>query len=139
MGMKVSPVYHWSPVERHDEILKSGLQPYSVPTVVSSTEVAMPYICFGTSPATAWYLSGDMDYVSEIEDWDLWEVILNENDEVHIRAFFGNEIKEVRAYNSIPADRVWWVGQRTAPYGKFLDRSAKAKAGAKKRKKKKQQ
>jgi hypothetical protein len=44
--------------------------------------------------------------------WDLWEVVISENDSLRIRGDFAPFIREVRIENSVPADRVWWVGER---------------------------
>lgn len=61
----------------------------------------------------AWSLSGGMDWVSEIEDWDLWEVRIPAHAETHVRPLWGDEIEEVKVYTPIPADCLWWVGQRS--------------------------
>lgn len=109
--MELPTLYHWSPVERRDEILNKGLQLYQRPTV--SGDYSFPYVCLGPSPKTAWSISGDMDYVSEIEEWDLWEVRLPEDAEIHIRAEFGPRFFEIRVRTPIPADCVWLVGTRS--------------------------
>lgn len=56
-----------------------------------------------------------MDWVSEIEKWDLWQVVLDEKDEIHYRSTFGNRLEEIKVYTAIPADRVWYVGTRVPP------------------------
>jgi hypothetical protein len=61
-----------------------------------------------------------MDWTSEIEEWDLWQITLSENDQTHIRMECGTHIYEVRTFNSIPADRVWLVAQREPPV--FIER-----------------
>lgn len=106
-------LYHWSPTARREEILREGLKPYSAP-VTHSGEERYPYLCFSPRPSRAWGLSGDMEWTSNHEEWDLWEVRLVDGDEVHIRPGFGPEIAEVRVRNAIPADRVWYVASRTS-------------------------
>lgn len=119
--MNLPPLYHWTPLERREAIRLEGLRPYQPPAVNQldpefSSDWAHGFgcICLGTTPARGWSLSGDMQHVSEVEEWDLWEVVLAENDEVRVRAEFGPEIKEVRVFNPVPADRLWWVGTRSA-------------------------
>jgi hypothetical protein len=114
--MLLGPLYHWSPADRREQILRDGLQPYAPPAVSGGGEmstIAWPYLCFGLTAKGAWRYSGDMgyDHLSETE-WDLWQVALADTDEVHIRAEFGPRVKEVRVHNAIPADRVWWVARR---------------------------
>lgn len=114
--MYLPPLFHWSPLERRERIRAEGLRPYTDPTLTSAegAEWAMGcgVICFGTTPSAAWGLSGML--VEGIETWDLWQVNLEDSDEVHIRAEFGPRIKEVRVRNPIAADRLWWVGERNA-------------------------
>jgi hypothetical protein len=102
-------VYHWSPTERREEILKHGLQLYSEPS--HSTE-SYPYTCFGPTPKAAWKLSGDLEELGDNAGWDLWEVRLPDDAETHIRSEFGPYIYEIRVRTGIPADCVWWVASR---------------------------
>lgn len=113
--MLLPALYHWSPSSRRDEIRAHGLQPFSAPTVCSDPDTAMPYICLSPSPSSAWSLSGDMDWVSNVESWDLWQVRLGDHDEVRFRATFGNVLEEIKVYTAIPAERAWFVGTREAP------------------------
>lgn len=106
-------LYHWSPLDRRELILKEGLVLFSEPTIASGTQ---PYISVSPTPSAAWGLSGNMGWANEIEDWDLWMVRLSANDEVRIRPNFGPVIEEVQLYNTIPPDRLWWVGSRSMPY-----------------------
>lgn len=106
-------LYHWSPTSRRREIREKGLLPYQAAVRTAFTPRA-PYVCFATSPSQAWGLSGDMADESEVEKWDLWQVRLAEGDEMHVRPEFGMAIKEVRVFNAIPPDRVWYVATRPA-------------------------
>lgn len=108
--MMIETVYHWSPRSRREDILREGLKVYS--NSVTHSAGKWPYICFSTDPKTAWSISGDMEWNSDEELWDLWQVTLTKSDEIHIRSEFGPYIYEVRVRNSIPADRCWWVGER---------------------------
>lgn len=105
----IGSLYHWSPSDRRESILKEGLQILTTPTF--STQ-KYPYVCLGTSPSAAWGLSGGYDPTCEILDWDLYQVTLEETDEVHILPLFGYKVQEVRVRNPIPPQRVWYVGSR---------------------------
>lgn len=107
--MNLNPLYHWSPAERFDNIRFQGLRPGSEPTVASGP---LEYICLGTTPALGWRISGAMEYVSEIEHWDLWQVDLPDNAELWIRGDFGPTVSEIKCRTPIPAERLWWVGRR---------------------------
>jgi hypothetical protein len=118
-------LYHWSPIKYHDSIQKRGLRP-TTPTTVSmrpvpenvghymeeDQEFSMKAVCLGTSPSTAWALSGA--WSAEIgETWDLWQVRVMSTDEVHIRTEWGVQLNEVRVVNAIPRSQIWYVGSRT--------------------------
>jgi hypothetical protein len=109
--MLLPALFHWSPTERRELIEANGLRPYC-PPAVSTGDLAFPYLCFSPTPSSGWGLSGDMHWVTEIEQWDLWQVRLAEGDEVHVRGDFGPVIREVRVYGAIPADRCWYVATR---------------------------
>lgn len=113
--MLLPRLFHWSPVDRRDEIRANGLQPFSAPTVCSG-DLRSPYVCLGFSPAGAWMLSGDFIQESAIDAWDLWEVTLAEHDQVHVRPTFGPRLEEVKVYGVIPPDRVWFAGSRDVPF-----------------------
>lgn len=110
--MIIPALYHWSPIDRRDAIRRGGLQPYCPPTI-STGDLIWPYLCLGSTPSAAWGLSGDMDWVTEIDDWDLWQVRLADGDEVRYRSDFGPVLKEIRVFNTIPPDRVWHVATRS--------------------------
>lgn len=69
-----------------------------------------PWICLATTPSSAWGLILDPD--DEENGWDLWQAQPAEQDTLSIRGDFSPMIREVRIENSIPADRLWWVGER---------------------------
>jgi hypothetical protein len=56
-----------------------------------------------------------MEWVSEIDCWDLWQVRIAEGDSICVRPDFGPVIQEIKVYNQIPADRLWHVGERHVP------------------------
>lgn len=107
-------LFHWSPSERRVSIRENGLRPFSSP-VVSTGDVRYPYISLSPSPSAAWSLSGAMEWCSEIEQWDCWQVGIPEEAEVHVRPNFGPIIEEVKIYSPIPPDMVWYVGTREIP------------------------
>lgn len=108
--MELGPLYHWSPGDRREAVLRGGLQPRSASHTASGS---LAYICLSPSPQAAWTLSGDMDWMEDFDDWDLWQVRLVRGDEVRIRSDFGPIVVEVKVHNVVPPDRVWWVGRRT--------------------------
>lgn len=107
--MQLGSLYHWSPAQRFDEIYQAGLRPHAEPTVASGS---LAYICLSPDPSTAWSLSGAMEWVSEVDEWDLWLVRLAKGDHVCVRPEFGPAIEEIKVYGSLPADRLWWVARR---------------------------
>jgi hypothetical protein len=123
------PLFHWSPTERRDSIRRDGLQPYSEPTVTARGEelVAFPYVALSQSPSRAWSLSGDMEWLSEIESWDLWQVGLTDEAEVHVRPFWGDTMDELQVYTPIPAEKVWYVATRHAPEARKIKRKGAKK------------
>lgn len=109
MNLELGQLFHWSPRDRRETILREGLRPFSGPTCGADP---LPYVCLGSTPRGAWALSGDTDWGHEQEDWDLWQVTLADTDEVRVRAEYGPRIWEVKVHNVIPPDRMWWVGER---------------------------
>lgn len=108
--MLLGALYHWSPVDRFDEVYREGLRPHARPTVATTTSLC--YVCLSPTPSGAWSLSGDMEWVSDVDEWDLWQVRLADGDDVRVRPDFGPVIQEIKVYGSIPADRIWWVARR---------------------------
>jgi len=111
--MILTSLYHWSPRDRRKQIRHHGLKPGSRPCIGTITTVTdgKPMICLGSTPMTAWSLSGKMRY-APTGWWDLWEVTLRDNDEVYILPIYGARLKEVRVANRIPKLRVIWIGER---------------------------
>lgn len=107
--MLLTPLYHWAPATRYESIREHGLRPGQPPTVASGQ---LTYLCLGPDPKLAWAISGAMDFVNEIEHWDLWQVHLVSGDELHVRSEFGPVIQEVKLRGCIPPDRLWWIGRR---------------------------
>lgn len=107
--MLLPALYHWSPAKRYEGINSLGLVAGSKETVASG---ALQTVCLGTDPQAAWSLSGAMDWCCEVDEWDLWQVRLADTDEVSLRAEFGPHIWEVKVRNSLPRDRLWFVGRR---------------------------
>lgn len=129
-----TPLFHWSPRERRELILREGLQIYSEPVTHSDPNLSHPWICFGTTPSNAWSLSGDVEWTGEIEVWDLWQHWIGEQDDVRVLATFGDVISEVRINNTIPPDKLWYVGTRDR-YLELKVVKPKSKPKAKRKKK----
>jgi len=87
----------------------------------SDDALVSPYLSFSPTPSCAWSLSGAMEWVSEIDRWDLWQVRIEEGDEVGIRPEFGPVVQEIKVYSAIPADRLWHVGERGVPVFEFAE------------------
>lgn len=113
MSVDLGWLYHWSPKDNREAILQEGL------TVLSENgddeDWRAPYICLGTTPSSAWGLlpprwpTGS----TPTETMDLWQVRVQEGDQITIRGDHAPMIREVRAHHSLPPDRVWWAGERT--------------------------
>lgn len=115
--MLLPALFHWSPADRRDRIRREGLHPYCPPVLHGGPngDLTFPYLCFSPTHSSAWGLSGDMEWVSEIDVWDLWQVRLAEGDEVHYRSDFGPVLREIRVYGAISTDRCWYVATRECP------------------------
>lgn len=111
MSLVLPVFYHWSLAAHRPSIVRRGLRP-SCPTSTRYEESTLA-VCLGTSPSHAWSLSGAV-FAEKGDVWDLWQVGLDDGDEVHPLPFFGNRLEEVRVLNRIPKRRLWLVGQRTA-------------------------
>lgn len=107
--MDLPPLYHWSPADRYGSIRERGLVAGSKATVASAE---LPMVCAGTDPRSAWSLSAAMDWASEIDEWDLWLIHLGQHDEARVRTDYGPRIIEVKIHNTIPPERLWYVGRR---------------------------
>ncbi len=108
--MKLPELYHWAPADRFDDIRRGGLVVGAAPTVATA---AQPHICLGFCPASAWLVTGAMEWAEDITTWDLWQVRVGPNSEVHIAPTFGPRLQKVRIRSAIPADRLWYVARRT--------------------------
>lgn len=106
--MLLPALFHWSPRERRASIRRRGLVPGFAPCLSSDRQ---HLVCLGLTPSSAWSLSGAVRSVKG-DVWDLWQVQLADGDEVHPLPFSGPELLEVRVAGPIPADRIWWVGER---------------------------
>ena len=102
-------LYHWSPRSRRKGIQRYGLVP-GKPSV--SGDWKPPFVCLGSNPYTAWFLSGELH--PEIEEWDLWQVGLEEGHHVELLPFDDGTVKEVRVYDRVFKRGVWLVGERNA-------------------------
>lgn len=125
MSLALPSLYHWSPVDRRDSIVKRGLRP-STPTLTETFEeegigprklrpsngfVTAKAVCLGTTPSGAWSLCGAI-WGQRGETWDLWQVSLDADDTVKVLEFEGFRLVELRVLNRIPKSRVWHVGTR---------------------------
>lgn len=126
MTIVLPRLFHWAPVEARAGIVRCGLKPRT-PTAVGYRPIpndplrghivedvepdSVLAVCLGTSPRTAWNYSAAFGELGS--EWDLWEVRLEETDEIHFRPFIGYWAEEIRVANPIPKSRVWWGGTRT--------------------------
>jgi hypothetical protein len=123
--VRLGALYHWSPRQRLNSIKRLGLMPgrRSIRHPEEPPEDAdarawwawrAPYICFGTSPSTAW----DLGLIVRGVTYDLWEVYLRPQDEVYVLPTYGPQVDEIRLYNRVPKSRLIFVGERTATKGR---------------------
>lgn len=126
MSLVLPPLFHWSPSDCRANINKRGLRP-TCPTanhqrpfrqdmkrghyVITDQEASFRAVCLGTTPSHAWSLSGNIS-AERGSTWDLWQVILDDDDEVYPMSFFGYRLDEVRVANRIPKSQVWYVATR---------------------------
>jgi hypothetical protein len=109
--VKIGPLYHWSPADRHDRILREGLLPGQIPSTATRTQKRL---CFGLDPAAAWKLSGGLAWTKHIPEWDLWMVKRLRSDvSVFVQPFWGGEAVEVQTGHRIRPVDLWHVGRRT--------------------------
>lgn len=114
-------LYHWSPRDRLSGIKRLGLVPgrrnhhgpvyhWDDEGQESKNEYRQDSISFSTSPSLAWdYSHGAW---GSSGTFDLWEVHLLPEDEVHVQPMWGDRIVEVRVRNRIKKSRLIWVGER---------------------------
>lgn len=110
--MTLNSLYHWSPSENRKRIKQEGLKIGKSVVTHSAGMGCAPYLCFACSPSQAWKLSGNMSWVSEIDQWDLWEFWPDQKQPLTVCPVYGNILEEVRCYNSVPANQLWLVGHR---------------------------
>lgn len=127
MSQELGPLYHWSPRDRLNSIKRLGLITgrrgvtgpiYNVWGVDDNGEPCLipgewraDYVCFSPTPVTAWNYSHGAWRTKGT--FDLWSVVLEDTDEVHINPQWGSKIVEVRVHNRIKKARLVWVGERT--------------------------
>lgn len=109
MTERLGALYHWSPKANRRRILREGLK---VMEDANGIDTAFPWICLGPTPSAAWgYLPPSVN-CAEKYPLDLWQVRLGDFMDTQIVTTDGPEIHEIRAFQSVPPDRVWWVGER---------------------------
>ncbi len=107
MSLHIGILYHWAPKRHRESILKSGLEACRPSRL---TPAAFAYVCLATTPSSAWGLVLEPEV--EEDGWDLWQVQVREGDPIKVLSEFSPFIREVRVLRTLPADRVWFVGER---------------------------
>lgn len=109
MSLHLGALYHWAPKRHRESILRDGLR--IMEPCSDGLDVRFPWICLATSPSSAWALLPFE--ANEIEEpMDLWQVQVRDGDDLRIRGDFAPYVREVRVLHGLPADRVWWAGER---------------------------
>lgn len=111
MSVPIGALYHWAPRRLREIILRKGLVVMIHQPMPEGERYAFSWICFATTPSSAWGLINYPDGEEE-HGWDLWQTQPEPQDSLSIRGDFSPMIREVRIENSVPADRLWWVGER---------------------------
>lgn len=134
MTLTLPLLYHWSPTSVREKIIRRGLLPRTLaarfivtthdnegklqetpPPLTHQTtwvEGVEDYsVCLAATPWDGWVLSGAISGEPG-ESWDLWQVVLDDEDEVQVRDLRGPNWDEVRVFNRIPKSRVWYVASR---------------------------
>lgn len=125
MSLVLPVLFHWAPIECRPGIIRRGLKPTCPTAVPMSAPIAGTHharevdpegttlaVCLGTSPSHAWSLCGAL-FAERGSRWDLWQVTLDDGDEVHPLPFWGHRLDEIRVANRIPKSRIWHVATRT--------------------------
>ena len=105
-------LYHWSPADRRQAILRQGLCPKKRSRDGSWRS---PYICFCRFPNVAWALSATHSERSGA--WDLWCVWSDEIGPYKTLNTSRNPMQawhrtEYRGFRRIPKSKIWHVGTR---------------------------
>lgn len=129
VSLYIGQLYHWSPKRNRLEIIRQGLLACK-PCRNGGPESGYAYVCLGTTPSSAWGLVLEPEVE---EEWDLWQVTIRDGDPLSIRGEFSPYVREVRVLGSLPADRVWWVGERGVYAHESLGRKAAAEPKRKRR------
>lgn len=112
MSLHLGILFHWTPKANRASILRSGLE------IIRPTRdgvASFPWICLGTTPSSAWGLIPDHteDGAEGEGGWDLWQVSVRPGDTITVRTDFDVPfLREVRVHHGLPADRLWWAGER---------------------------
>jgi hypothetical protein len=72
----------------------------------------------------AWSFSGDTNWGSEIDDWDLWQIHFLPTDDCRLRVESARII-EIKVHSVISPSQIWWVGTRQPwlTFGESSDKS----------------
>lgn len=108
--MMIEFLYHFAPRSRRERILREGLCIFSDPAI---QKIPFGYLCFGVTPSAAFGLSiRTLSEEDRTEDWDLFQVRITRDDHLRVEMGDGGVIYEVRVFNTIPPDRIFWCGLR---------------------------
>lgn len=107
MAKRPFPLYHWSPRERRNSILKHGLVPNKLS---KDKEWRPPYICFSKTPSLAWSLSGMMSDI--YGEWDLWMIWSSLVEYKTLNYLNSHHTIEYRIFHRVYKKDVWYVGSR---------------------------
>lgn len=108
-------LFHWSPTDRRQRIIRRGLVPGSWST---DRLWRPPFVCFSANPELAWALSADTPRGHTVESWDLWATWTDDltgfEEIVDRYPDTGREyVKEYRVYERVWKRDLWFVGTRT--------------------------
>lgn len=107
--MRIDFGYHWSPRDCRLEIAKNGLA-IGCQSRLTDDDYRPAYICLAPTPSRAWGLLGDL---TEVEEWDLWQVALRPDDQGISLRNDGTHVIEVRVHHTVSPADIWLVGSRS--------------------------
>lgn len=112
MSLWIEHCYHWSPATRRKTICRRGLVPFSPRRErTDGDHERLGYICAAMSPRRALTLLPEIQDPDGEVEWDLYQITPAKHDDIGLRVE-GTEVMEIRFFNVVPPDRVFFLATR---------------------------